>query len=219
MELDRKILADIATNDSAGFVALCRKTPSAPNTKAWHKLNHKRTQGYTKELELPRITSSCSFCPLWLDVLLWLIFSGPRVQSLPCFHADRFQDRRTGCRRGCFRSLPTELLSWAEPPRTSAPGRPILLNSNENAYGPLPRVLAMKNPFRTPTAILIAAMTTDRTHCRHARRKSRSGDAGLWIDRDPQDGRQRVYRPRQKAGDGCPTFEAIEFYAKAATLK
>ena len=45
-------------------------------------------------------------------------------------------------------SLPTELLSWAEPPRTSAPGGPILLNSNENAYGPFPSVLAMKNPFQ-----------------------------------------------------------------------
>src|ERR1041385_5868844 len=48
-------------------------------------------------------------------------------------------------------SLPAELLSWAEPPGTVAPGTPggpILLNSNENAYGPLPSVLAMKNPFQ-----------------------------------------------------------------------
>jgi len=33
-------------------------------------------------------------------------------------------------------SFPTELLSWAEPQRTATPGGPILLNSNENAYGP-----------------------------------------------------------------------------------
>ena len=45
-------------------------------------------------------------------------------------------------------SFPTELLSWAEPQRTATPGGPILLNSNENAYGPFPSVLAMKNPFQ-----------------------------------------------------------------------
>ncbi|HWZ41821.1 MAG TPA: aminotransferase class I/II-fold pyridoxal phosphate-dependent enzyme [Candidatus Saccharimonadales bacterium] len=41
----------------------------------------------------------------------------------------------------------TELLSWAEPARAPQPGGPILLNSNENAYGPFPSVLAMGNPF------------------------------------------------------------------------
>src|SRR5689334_24295844 len=45
-------------------------------------------------------------------------------------------------------SLPTELLSWAEPQRAAEPGGPILLNGNENAYGPFPSVLAMKNPFQ-----------------------------------------------------------------------
>src|SRR5262245_61687022 len=45
-------------------------------------------------------------------------------------------------------SFPGELFSWAEPQRTPQPGGPILLNSNENAYGPLPTVLAMKNPFQ-----------------------------------------------------------------------
>lgn len=45
-------------------------------------------------------------------------------------------------------SLSTELLSWAEPPRNQQPGGPILLNSNENAYGPFPSVLAMSNPFQ-----------------------------------------------------------------------
>src|SRR5437016_5347609 len=44
-------------------------------------------------------------------------------------------------------SLPSELLAWAEPPRTPQPGGPILLNSNENAYGPFPSVLALANPF------------------------------------------------------------------------
>jgi histidinol-phosphate aminotransferase len=45
-------------------------------------------------------------------------------------------------------SFPAELLSWAEPSRAPAPGGPILLNSNENAYGPLPSVLALANPFQ-----------------------------------------------------------------------
>jgi histidinol-phosphate aminotransferase len=45
-------------------------------------------------------------------------------------------------------SFPTELLSWAEPQRAPQPGGPILLNSNENAYGPFPSVLALKNPFQ-----------------------------------------------------------------------
>src|SRR5260370_33078751 len=41
-----------------------------------------------------------------------------------------------------------ELLSWAEPSRTPLPGGPILLNSNENAYGPFASGLALPNPFR-----------------------------------------------------------------------
>jgi histidinol-phosphate aminotransferase len=45
-------------------------------------------------------------------------------------------------------SFPADLLAWAEPQRTPQPGGPILLNSNENAYGPFPSVLAMKNPFQ-----------------------------------------------------------------------
>ena len=40
-----------------------------------------------------------------------------------------------------------ETVAWAEPQRAARPGGPILLNSNENAYGPFPSVLAMKNPF------------------------------------------------------------------------
>lgn len=42
----------------------------------------------------------------------------------------------------------SELLSRAEPPRVPQPGGPVLLNSNENAYGPFPSVLAMEHPFQ-----------------------------------------------------------------------
>src|SRR5215467_3039257 len=45
-------------------------------------------------------------------------------------------------------TFPSELLSWAEPSRAPEPGGPILLNSNENAYGPFPSVLALANPFQ-----------------------------------------------------------------------
>ncbi len=44
-------------------------------------------------------------------------------------------------------SFPSELVSWAEPSRAPQPGGPVLLNSNENAYGPFPSVLAMGHPF------------------------------------------------------------------------
>src|SRR5258708_19271923 len=45
-------------------------------------------------------------------------------------------------------SFPKEFLAWAEPQRAPQPGGPILLNSNENPYGPFPSVLAMGNPFQ-----------------------------------------------------------------------
>jgi histidinol-phosphate aminotransferase len=45
-------------------------------------------------------------------------------------------------------SVPAELLSWVEPSRAPQPGGPLLLNSNENAYGPFPSVLALANPFQ-----------------------------------------------------------------------
>lgn len=45
-------------------------------------------------------------------------------------------------------SFPAEVLSWAEPSRAPEPGGPVLLNSNENAYGPFPSVLALANPFQ-----------------------------------------------------------------------
>src|SRR6478609_992195 len=103
-------------------------------------------------------------------------------------------------------SLPTGLLSWAEPPRTAVPGGPILLNSNENAYGPFPSVLAMKNPFQ---------------------------DANRYPDRGYDKLIERIAAMHKVKADqvtlGCgstevlvmaaPTFEAIEFYAKAVNAE
>jgi histidinol-phosphate aminotransferase len=45
-------------------------------------------------------------------------------------------------------SFSTGLLTWAEPPRTPQSSGPLLLNSNENAYGPFPSVVALGNPFQ-----------------------------------------------------------------------
>jgi histidinol-phosphate aminotransferase len=44
--------------------------------------------------------------------------------------------------------FPAELLAWGEPSRAPEPGGPALLDSNENAYGPFPSVLALSQPFQ-----------------------------------------------------------------------
>ena len=59
-----------------------------------------------------------------------------------------FKAAGLGAAAAASASFSTDLLSWAEPPRLPQPGGPILLNSNENAYGPFPSVLAMANPFQ-----------------------------------------------------------------------
>src|SRR5215470_19611749 len=58
-----------------------------------------------------------------------------------------FKTAGVGAAAAASVSLP-ELLGWAEPSRAPEPGGPVLLNSNENAYGPFPSVLAMANPFQ-----------------------------------------------------------------------
>src|SRR5689334_24351152 len=59
-----------------------------------------------------------------------------------------FKTAGVGAAVAATASFPADLLSWAEPQRTPQPGGPILLNSNENAYGPFPSVLALPNPFQ-----------------------------------------------------------------------
>jgi histidinol-phosphate aminotransferase len=58
-----------------------------------------------------------------------------------------FKTAGLGAAAAATASFPTDLLGWMEPPRTPQPGGPVLLNSNENAYGPFPSVLALANPF------------------------------------------------------------------------
>jgi len=59
-----------------------------------------------------------------------------------------FKTAGLGAAMAASASFPRELLSWAEPSRAPQPGGPLLLNSNENAYGPFPSVLALANPFQ-----------------------------------------------------------------------
>jgi histidinol-phosphate aminotransferase len=59
-----------------------------------------------------------------------------------------FKGAALGAAAAASSTLSADLLLWAEPPRETQPGGPILLNSNENAYGPLPSVLALPNPFK-----------------------------------------------------------------------
>lgn len=60
---------------------------------------------------------------------------------------DFFRTAGWGAAAAASISFPSDLLAWAEPSRAPQPGGPILLNSNENAYGPFPSVLALNNPF------------------------------------------------------------------------
>lgn len=59
-----------------------------------------------------------------------------------------FKTAALGAAAAATASFPSDLLSWTEPQRVPQPGSPILLNSNENAYGPFPRVLRLPNPFQ-----------------------------------------------------------------------
>jgi histidinol-phosphate aminotransferase len=114
-------------------------------------------------------------------------------------------------------SFPTELLSWAEPPRTVTQGGPILLNSNENPYGPLPSVLAMKNPFQD------ANRYADRGYDKLKERiaaihtvKAEQVTLGCGSTEILKVAASAFTGPGKKLVMASPTFEAIEFYAKAA---
>ena len=114
-------------------------------------------------------------------------------------------------------TLPTELFSWAEPQRAAQPGGPILLNSNENAYGPFPSVLAMKNPFEDANR-----------YPDHGYDKLKERIAAIHNVKIDQVtlgcGSTEILKiaasaftgPGKKLVMASPTFEAIGFYADAA---
>jgi histidinol-phosphate aminotransferase len=112
--------------------------------------------------------------------------------------------------------FPPDLLAWAEPRRVQQTGGPLLLNSNENAYGPFPSVAALPNPFRdanrypdnnvgtvvnrlaklhnvTPDHIVLGCGSTE------ILKISACAFTG----------------PERKLVTASPTFEAIESYARA----
>jgi histidinol-phosphate aminotransferase len=114
-------------------------------------------------------------------------------------------------------TLPTELFSWAEPQRTAKPGGPILLNSNENAYGPLPGVLAMKNPFEDANRypdhgyekLINQLATMHKVQPDHVTLGCGSTEI-LRLAASAFSG------PGKKIVMASPTFEAIGFYGEAA---
>src|SRR6476660_3622863 len=113
-----------------------------------------------------------------------------------------------------------QLLSWAEPPRAPQPGGPILLSSNENAYGPLPSVLALKNPFQE------ANRYPDRGYDKLIERiaamhkvKADQVTLGCGSTEILKMAASAFTGPGKKLVMAAPTFEAIEFYAKAVNAE
>jgi len=113
-------------------------------------------------------------------------------------------------------SFPVELLSWAEPSRAPEPGGPILLNSNENAYGPFPSVMAMANPFqgvnRYPDhhSDVISERLAAQYKVEVARVLTGCGSTEIL--------RMAAYAftgPGRKLVMASPTFEAIGFYSSS----
>ncbi|HEY7404547.1 MAG TPA: aminotransferase class I/II-fold pyridoxal phosphate-dependent enzyme [Candidatus Angelobacter sp.] len=113
-------------------------------------------------------------------------------------------------------SFPPDLLIWAEPQRTARPGGPVLLNSNENAYGPFPSVLAMKNPFldanRYPDHA--ADALRDRLAALH-KVKAEQVLLGAGSTEILKVAACALTGPGKKLVMASPTFEAIGFYGKA----
>ncbi len=114
-------------------------------------------------------------------------------------------------------TFPKEVFGWAEPQRTpSRPGGPILLNSNENAYGPFPSVLALKDPFQD------ANRYPDRGYDKLIERiatmhnvKADHVTLGCGSTEILRIAVSAFTGPGKKLVMASPTFEAVEFYARA----
>lgn len=127
-----------------------------------------------------------------------------------------FKTAALGTAAAATSSFPTDLFSWTEPQRVFQPGGPIFLNSNENAYGPLPSVLRLPNPFmnanRYPDhSVDLLKQTLARQH------KVGADQVVLGC------GSTEILRmaaaaftgPTRKMVTATPTFEAIGSYAEA----
>jgi histidinol-phosphate aminotransferase len=113
-------------------------------------------------------------------------------------------------------SFPSELLAWAEPPRESRPGGPVLLNANENAYGPFPGVLAMPNPFQD--ANRYPDSSAEALVARLAKLHKVTPEQivlGCGSTEILKIATSAFTGPGRKLIMATPTFEAVDYYAKA----
>ncbi len=130
-----------------------------------------------------------------------------------------FKTAALGAAAAATASFPADLFgsSWSEPARIPQPGGPVLLNSNENAYGPLPAVLELPNPFKDANRYPdgLAEQLTAKLAKLH---KVGTDQVVLGC------GSTEILKmaacaftgPDRKLIMASPTFEAIEFYARAA---
>jgi histidinol-phosphate aminotransferase len=112
--------------------------------------------------------------------------------------------------------FPDSLLAWAEPPREVQPGGPILLNSNENAYGPFPSVLAMANPFKDVNRY--PDYSVEQLTKRLAKMHNVSADqivVGCGSTEILKLAVTAFTGPGKKLVMASPTFEAVGYYAGA----
>lgn len=114
-------------------------------------------------------------------------------------------------------SFPVDLLTWAEPQRKQQPSGPILLNSNENAYGPFPSVAALPNPFLDANRYPDSSI--ERLRARVAKLHNVTPDhivLGCGSTEILKICASAFSGPNRKVIMASPTFEAIEAYGKAA---
>jgi histidinol-phosphate aminotransferase len=129
-----------------------------------------------------------------------------------------FKTAALGAAAAATATLPSDLFAsaWSEPQRKNQVGGPILLNSNENAYGPLPAVLELPNPFKDANRYPdgLAEQLTEKLAKLH---KVTTDQVVLGC------GSTEILKmaacaftgPERKLIMASPTFEAIEFYARA----
>ncbi len=113
--------------------------------------------------------------------------------------------------------FPNGLISWAEPLREQQPGGPILLNSNENAYGPFPSVLAMPNPFKD--ANRYPDFSVEQLTKKLAKLHNVSAEqiiVGCGSTEILKLAVSAFTGPGKKLVMASPTFEAVGFYANAS---
>ncbi len=109
-----------------------------------------------------------------------------------------------------------EVSVWAEPQRTPQPDGSILLNSNENAYGPFPSVMSMPHPFQDANRYPDHAAQTllERIAAMH-QVKTDQVVLGAGSTEILRIAACAFTGPGKKLVMASPTFEAIGYYAEA----